>query len=266
MARVPRSPEDAPAGERPLTASVPAATISEPAGVPAVASRPRQDRHAEWDDHLPDIGGGGPERQAFPRVPPAHPFVLVFTPNRWDVVEGQLIPVLYRLSLAAGHNGITKVGRGRVQTASALGEVEERGDIVLPWEIGGVRYIRGWVIGLAEDRKTGATVKLYSWHTAWERLWPDSDQITSDTAGYARWVRSLVETGVLPHPRGYVVDNLLRKYETALYKRMEKDGNEVMVDEYKRRIGVLNVEINRQLSTREPIEPDPTADPGELVS
>lgn len=209
---------------------------------------------AEFEEILPELAGAPRERDPFPRVPAQSAFFLVFAPDRWDVLEGKLVPSLYRLSLTPGANGVTRGSGGRPDPGEAIVQVERSGHFILPWNIGGEgNYLRAFQVGLGQDRRTGAPVKVYSWHTRWEQLFAGSEVIQSDTAAYAEWLSGLVERGLLLRPRPYVVERLRRQYETALHKRMAKDGNEAVCADYKRRIRACIIEQERANADRTPV-------------
>jgi hypothetical protein len=215
---------------------------------------------AEFEEILPELSGGTRERDPFPKVPAQSPFYLVYTPDRWDVIEGQLVPSLYKLSLTPGANAVTRGAGGRPDPTDAIAGVERQGHYLLPWDIGGEgRYIRAFQVGTGQDRKTGAAVKIYSWHTRWEQLYAGSDAIQSDTAGYAAWLVGLIERGLLPRPRPYVVERLRRQYETALHKRLGKTGDDALCQEYKRRIKACVIEQERQAAASAPVRSEDLA-------
>lgn len=208
---------------------------------------------ADFEEILPDLAGAPRERDPFPKVAAQSPFYLVYTPDRWDVIEGYLVPSLYKLSLTPGANAVTRGAGGRPDPTDAIAGIERQGHYILPWDIGGDgQYIRAFQVGIGQDRKTGAAVKIHSWHTRWEQLYAGSDAIQSDTAAYARWLHGLIERGLLPHPRPYVVERLRRQYETALHKRLSKTGEDALCLEYKRRIKACVIEQERQAAAAAP--------------
>lgn len=198
------------------------------------------DGAAEFYDLLPEVSGQRTEVDPWPRVPAQPPFALVYAPDRWDVTEDKLVPQLYRLSYNPGSNGVMRGAGGRPDPTDALASVERQGHYVLPWKIGGESYLRAFQVGVAMDRRTGAPVKVMSWHTRWEQLYAGSEYIQSDTAGYVAWLSDLMTRRLLPQPRPYVVERLVRFYETKLHKAVSKAGGSGEVANlYKKRLGVL---------------------------
>jgi hypothetical protein len=121
------------------------------------------------------------------------------------------------------------------------------------------------------DRRTGAPVKVMSWHTAWEQLYAGSEYIQADTAGYVAWLRDLIDRGLLPQPRPYVVERLVRFYEQKLHKTLQKSGGSAETAKlYRDRLGVCLAAQARLAQPRgrpvapiesEPDLPDPTSRP-----
>ena len=229
------------------------------------------DGAAEFLDILPEISGRNVEQDPYPKIAPQPAFALVFAPDRWDVVEGQLVPMLYRLSYNPGSNGVARSQGGRPDPTDALASIERQGHYPLPWTIGGRSYLRAYQVGTAMDRRTGAPVKVMSWHTAWEQLYAGSEYIQADTAGYVAWLRDLIDRGLLPQPRPYVVERLVRFYEQKLHKHLQKSGgNGETAKLYRDRLGVcLAAQAKLQQPRGKPVAPiesepdlpDPTSRP-----
>lgn len=233
--------------------------------VPAYVAPPPQplgrqlssDGAAEWYDVLPEMAGRGDGQDPYPKVVPSPPFWLVYAPDRWDVLEGVLIPQLYRLSMNPGVNGVVRGQGGRPDPTDAIASVERQGHYRLDWRIDGTSYLRAYQVGLATDRKTGAPIKVMSWHTRFEQLYAGSEVISADSKAYAAWVGSLVEGGLLPRARPYVVERLIRLYETRLHKALGKHGaGSEIVELYRSRLGVCLAEQQRQrIPTGPPVAP-----------
>ncbi|MEQ1505318.1 MAG: hypothetical protein ABMB14_24010, partial [Myxococcota bacterium] len=164
----------------------------QPPAPPAPAPAPRPvDRggQAAYSEDLPDdIGGQHRDRDPYPRIPACAPWWFVCVPDRWAVVEGHVIPHLYKLSNAPGANGVERSGSGKANPSLAIASVEAQGHIVLPRDIDGRNYLRSYQVGEAVDRKTGAPVKVLTWVSRWETLYNGSTSIESDGAGFASWV------------------------------------------------------------------------------
>lgn len=206
------------------------------------------DGAAEFLDILPEISGRNVEQDPYPKIAPQPPFALVYAPDRWDVLEGRIVPMLYRLSYNPGSNGVARANGGRPDPTDALAAVERQGHFALPWEYGGVRYLRAYQVGVAVDRRTGAPVKVMSWHTRWEQLYAGSEVIQSDTAGYVAWLAGLLDRGLLPLPRPYVIERLTRFYEQKLQKALQKaGGNDETSRLYRERLEVC-LDAQRKLA------------------
>jgi hypothetical protein len=217
-----------------------------------------------YDGMTPEIAGASREQDPWPRVPPQPAFFLVYAPDRWDVLEGKLVPMLYRLSLNPGANAVTRGQGGRPDATDAIAQVERNGHFPLQWTVDGSSYLRAFQVGLVQDRRTGAPVKVMSWHTKFEQLYAGSEYIQSDTVGYVAWLESLIARRLLPQARPYVVERLVRFYEQKLHKSMNRlGGSSEVVVEYKRRLGiVLGEQARRSVDSRgAPAVPDTDAEP-----
>jgi hypothetical protein len=220
---------------------------------------------ASYSEDLPQLGAPGRTRDPFPDVPAQSPFWLVYAPDRWGVVEGRLIPFLYRLSATPGANGVDRAGT-KPEPSAALAGVERQGHVVLDWRIDGKAYLRSFQVGEGVDRKTGAPVKIMSWHTRWEQLYAGSKEIESDTGGYADWVVGLIEKGLLPKPRPYVLQRLRTMYANHLARALSKAGgreDDALVKQRRRDLTVIEAAIaalGQPAIPAAPVETDPSAE------
>lgn len=152
---------------------------------------------AEPGVYVPQFGEA--QRANNPRLTPRPPFLLIYHPERWTVIEGQVVPLFGSLKLQAGVNRI-KLGRdGRFQKLEAQAALEEQGWTVIPFDVDGpgTSYIQQAAPGIFVSR--------------WERTFPGSSHIEVDSAGYAKWCRGLIDRGVIPRPQTYVLELLRAK-------------------------------------------------------
>lgn len=148
---------------------------------------------------MADLGitdGVGPSD--LPRLGLRAPALFLFHPERWMVMEGEVVPLLGRLPIIAGVSNVklTDARRGKTSISQAAAEKAKR----------------GWVI-LLPDVEGPGTSYLHSpcpgaYLTRWETANAGSSIVTTDGPGYVRWLRGLIASGKLPKPKPYVIEKL----------------------------------------------------------
>lgn len=130
-----------------------------------------------------------------PWIPASPPYILVYSPQRWMVMDGRLVPMLSQLPLVGGVNRVEVDKDGRVRFASARARLEEEGRIPVPYEWGpnGESYLRQ-----VETRPNGSKTIQTAYISVFESVHAGDRQPSSDDAAYATWLESLVTSGKLP--------------------------------------------------------------------
>jgi hypothetical protein len=232
MAKVPnQGASEPPAQPQPVDTGVGLQAPLDPR-VLAMMEAARNSGAAPGEDFVPEISAGR-DATPFPNIEPNYPFVLVFDPNRWDVLTGRVVPILYRLGYTPGANGVDRGEDNLPAPAMALAAVENKGHKVIPFRVSGPSYMRRVQVGTARVRKTGQIVPVYNHHTRWDRLFPGSSETVCDTDGYSAWLAELVERGVLQPPPLYVLENLASRLTARLgHYRGKAGGNHPLVARY----------------------------------
>jgi hypothetical protein len=152
-------------------------------------------------------------RQQPPRLDPCPPFLLCYDPKRWTVLEGHCIPLLGRLSLEPGVEGIKSDRAGRLYWREASGRRQDKGQTVIPhaWgptELpGGKRtYLRRYAVA------NGRVCHLEQWATPHA----GTDRITTDAKGYADWIQGLFDEGKLDPPELWALEKLRDDYDRQI--------------------------------------------------
>ncbi|MEQ1571067.1 MAG: hypothetical protein ABMA64_35890 [Myxococcota bacterium] len=143
---------------------------------------------------------GGVSGPPAPLVKPEPGYYLVCWPDRWQVLEGLVVPCPSKLSLSPGANGMDADRNNRPLPEMAIAQVRTRGGVVIPHDIDGP--------GRSYLRKVRATG---GWVSRWETLFAGSTERRVDSKGFARWMRDLVERGVVPAPAPYVLEALIEQ-------------------------------------------------------
>lgn len=129
--------------------------------------------------------------------PPRGAFLLRFHPQRWALMDGDILPVLGTLKTEdLGVNGVDKAGN----IDEAVMASQKNGWVILPWDVlgRGREYIR------ATDCQGG---RYY--HTQWEIPQHSGDRVLAsktDSAGYYAFLRELIARGIVPAPDPAVLE------------------------------------------------------------
>lgn len=151
---------------------------------------------------------------------PRHPrntlFHLAYHPARWGVVGGHCIPLLQRVPIKAGVDGMETIGQGaneRVLWRQAHARLADAGWEVIPHGLGpdGESYVQRIQV------RDG-------WHhyTVWETLFGGTDRISSDTDGYADWLKGLLASGHLSPVAPYAIEELRERIQSSLTAAIDK--------------------------------------------
>ncbi len=210
----------------------------QPTAPDAPPVRPRKGRRSgvEAEEATPEIGGvAGPPK---PTVIPEPPYLLTYLPERWGVIEGRVVPILSKLVARKGVNGVDFDERAKkVLMEGAITQARAKGGTVIPWNVDG------------KGRSYIKRVKGAGWVSRWETLYAGSDQRTVDSVGYADWLRSLIERGVLPDPPLYVLESLaeqLRARMAELHKKGAVNGAyRVRIERAEADLAAVEAEIAR---------------------
>lgn len=148
---------------------------------------------------------------AYPHIPPTPPFVLVYSPTRWMVMDGRLVPSLSKLPLVDGVNavGVAKNGGIRMAHLRARLEEEDRRPVPYEWAPDGVSYINS-----VETRYDGQMGTAYV--TCFESVHAGDSTSYSDEPAYAAWLEGLVSSGKLDPCPPHRARKMLEQARTSL--------------------------------------------------
>ncbi len=154
-------------------------------------------------------GVGSPD---LPRLEARAAALYLFHPERWGVVEGQVVPLLGRMPIIAGVGNVKLVDqkRGLMSTTIAEAEKAKRGWTKIPINVDGpgTSYIHRPLPGV--------------YLTRWETAHAGSAHVSHDTVGYVRWLRGLIASGKLPAPKPYVLEKLRAKLKRQVLELSDK--------------------------------------------
>jgi len=149
-----------------------------------------------------DLGLGHPWIDASP------PYILIYSPQRWMVMDGRLVPSLSKLPLVAGVNRVEVDKDQRIRFAATRARLEEEGRIPVPYEWGpnGESYLK-----TVETRPNGSSQIQTAYVSVWETCHAGDRQPATTEAGYADWLEDLVKSGKLPACPPHLARRLLEK-------------------------------------------------------
>lgn len=231
----------------------PDAPADEQGTAPAPTARRRGRRQGvALEDRDPELGSAGRQGPPPPKVDPSPPFWFVYDPNRWGVVGGQVVPLLYRLTARKGSRGMGEDANGKIIASGAFANVEERGHRVIMWDVDGrgTRYIRKIPTG--------------GWITKWETVFPGSASVRVDEEGYARWVRSLCEREAagLELPPVYILEDLIERISDRIARALQtgKESYRKAIARDQASLEVVRAELDAALSEEPGLSEEPDAD------
>jgi hypothetical protein len=147
-----------------------------------------------------------------PRLEPRAPAFFLFHPERWAILEGEVVPLLGRLPIIAGVGNVRIVDHrtGRLSTTQAETEKIKRGWVKIPLDVDGpgTSYLNSPMPGV--------------YLTRWDTAHAGSSHVSFDNKTYVRWLLALIARGVLPGPPPYILEKLRRKLVRQISELADK--------------------------------------------
>ena len=98
-------------------------------------------------------------------------------------------------------------------------------------------------------------MRIESWHSRWEKLYPGSEAIDTDEVAYAKWCRWLVDSGKLPQPREYVLEHLASEKTKLIGRHKAKgQGNGPLDAKYEADLKAVQAELAKLRASAVPID------------
>ena len=138
-------------------------------------------------------------------------------PARWVVMEGEILPLLGKLSGEPGVNGTDKSG----DTAGAEINATRRGWKMIPWNV-----IEGGYIRVFDGRK--GPIHLSKWEHP--KQIANRTIIKSDMEGYKAFLRKLVTDGIIAPPDPDIIEAMAEAIRSSNDKTPNPDL--VVLDAY----------------------------------
>ena len=143
-----------------------------------------------------------------PRIPESPIFMLVFIPGRWQVMAGQLVPLLSTLPLVPGVNLIEGNNAGGIRASRLTARLAEEGRIRIPfeWAPDGVSYVQ------AVDTRLGSR-EAVAYVSVFEEVYAGDSRTHADSEAYADWMSGLINSGKLPQCPPFKVRDMMKQEE-----------------------------------------------------
>lgn len=164
------------------------------------------------DDDLGLADGVGPVD--LPLIEPRRPALYQYHPKRWQVMEGQVVPLLASMPLVGGVGNVKALKGGKVSIATAVAERAKRGWTVLKNDVEGPGTSYLYRVKTASGR--------WAYLTRWETAHNGSTVITTDRRGFVAWLRKLISLGRLPAPKPYVLEQLRARFVQSKLELQDK--------------------------------------------
>lgn len=198
-----------------------------------------------FTSELPTVGGqikpGTPVWGG--RVDP--PWYWVASPKRWGIIGDRIVPVLSKIVLNpnGGIGGVDGDGQSaypEVPVAAAA----QRGEVVIRWE--DPRFL----VTLPDGKRVHYLRKVKGrggYVSAWQTPDPATDECVIDIEGYASWLRSLIDAGIIPPVTKPVLENLRKSVLTAIDKYEDTSVNlhTARYARLKEELAIIDAELDR---------------------
>jgi len=152
------------------------------------------------------------------RVPPRPAFYFKAHRARWGIIDGQVLPILGKMALRAGVNGVTS-SRGAFRTAKAKSDASERGWRIIPLDC--VPPAHGVESYLYTPPGRPDVHLCYT-----DRCYPGDARIDTDEKMWTEFLAHLVESGAVDPCPPYVLARMLEETRKLLISA-QKDARTV---------------------------------------
>lgn len=163
------------------------------------------------------------------KVGASPPFLLVFDPSRWTMLNGRVVPNFKKMPLVSGVGGCTatrnrvtgeenavRSGAARTDLAEANCIVIEAGMVPTHMLPPGAAQTYLW----SPEGRPDVTLTIF------ERVFPGQDYVRPVMDKYLEWIEWLQVEGIIPTPPSHILTGLLErkvKDHVALARNADKD-------------------------------------------
>lgn len=166
-------------------------------------------------------------------LPSCARFWFLHHPARWQVMDGELLPNLGRMSGEPGIGGVDKFG----DTAAAEISHARRGWKKIPWDV-----IEGGYLRRYDGR--GGDVHMSIWEQP--KQIANRTIIKLDREGYKEFLRSLIAAGVIDPPDPDLLDGMAE----VLRSKIARAPDTAHAEQAKKELAVIEAAINPKSKKR----------------
>lgn len=176
-----------------------------------------------------DLSGARPaEAVDLPTVPPGLMWLYKAHPNRWDVIEGKVRPMLGKLKAIPGVNEVTDTGDYRPAQLVA----ESKGWVILDSRCG-VDYLDKVPV------KGG-----YAYLSIWTETFPGETDTTADMKGYCEFLDQMVAEKHIKPPTIVALRAVAKRYERTAARPVKNAAEQTKrAGIFAERLAIINAEI-----------------------
>ena len=172
-------------------------------------------------------------------------FLYLYHPNRWQVMGGEVLPVLYELRRSPGVENVSPKGGGDM--SPAIGAKVRDGWVVIPHDVIPGGYVRVF------DGFQGP-IHLSKWETP-RQVGRRAYKPKIDVEGHREFLRGLIADGVIKPPCPEILEELVSRATARVERSAPNTATEAGKAVYDRAVQELHA-IEIACGTREP-EPKP---------
>lgn len=197
-----------------------------------------------------------------PQLSPRPAFYYLAHPERWQVIEGKVLPLLGSMKIRAGVGGAV-AGRtpGSVNLRAAKVDAEQKRRTIIP------------ITSIPDAHATPGVPKSYLKKvegcpnvtlSLYEDAFPGSRETRPDTKRFVEFLEYQIESGVIAPAGIHILERMLDHRQKALERVLAKDGKNVAKKErLEHEIEVIGAEIKARVKTAKPVKGAPV-DPSAL--
>ena len=140
------------------------------------------------------------------RMPPSPNFLYCHHPERWQIMDGEVLPVLHKLEQSPGVANVSPRNGGDM--SGAIGVKVKNGWTIIPHDVIPGGYVRKF-------EGAFGPIHLTKWETPRQHGLRAYDPKV-DITGYREFLRDLMNRGVLQPPMEHILETLVERAQAAV--------------------------------------------------
>lgn len=188
--------------------------------------------------------------KGLPTVEVSPPFLLFFHPNRWMVMQGEVVPSLTKCPLTRGVNRVMFGADNKPVIHQLKALMESKGFLLVrpDWAPKGrPSYIKSVQTKTEFGEKT-------TYVSVFERTFSGGSKTSLDEKAYVAWLKELMDSGKIPGPSQFRLEQLSEQVQTRLKsaedRQQQGTASSERVDQLRAEYGA----VQKRLSEFEAVE------------